>query len=434
MAVKITISYDVLKSGAVRGRMMCDGQKFSYTSKVRLPKGSVKEDITDVIRKEVEKEIIRMHNSYIKKGAPSRNMRCEDWCEYWLVNYKKPIKSEENAERKKVDRKGGGRVTMPSYNRLWQTYNLIKSCDSSIYVLKKQLKDVTKENILSIITELEERDISVSSLRKVKDFFGASFTVAKSLGYMVENPCSSVSIKSDSEVQNEELVDYIPAKYFEDIVTEALRKKADGTFVHQYGAGVVLQLMTGCRCGEIRSLAWDDVYEEYIHIGHSCSLVNDLDEIGVPIKGKQHVYISMTKNKGSIRDIPFEKGDIISKCLEILKERCETDVKNTSKNSRSLVMPTSTGWYIALGNYNKYVKRIVEFAIPESDMSSHKLRHSFISLLVNDKKADIPAVARMVGHMNTRVTYHYANHTDDEKKRNTLALATRLVSGLVAEN
>jgi integrase len=433
VAVKLNISYDVLASGAVRGRMTNDGQKYSYTSKEKVSKGTAKEDIPDSIKKEILKEIENQYNTYIRKGAPSKTMKCEDWCEYWLTKYKRPLKANEKEEGEKIENKNGGRVTMPSYNRLWQTFNMIKSTESGRQTFRKKLKDITRDNIEDILLELEEKGLSNSSLKKVKNFFGASFDKAVVRGYLVNNPCLGIKIQEDKKIKNEELTDFIPARYFESVVKEALRKNEDGSYVHEYGAGVVIQLLTGCRCGEIRALDWEDVSDDEIFIRHSVSLVNDLDEDGKPVKGKQHVFLSNTKNSGSIRHIPFEKGDVIDECFKILRQRFDDKVRNSSGNERSLVLSTSSGWYLTIGNYNKCVKKIVEAAIPESDVSSHKLRHSFISLLVNDKKAEIPAVARIVGHKNTRVTYLYANHTEDEKKRKVLGLATSLVQGVLAD-
>lgn len=72
----------------------------------------------------------------------------------------------------------------------------------------------------------------------------------------------------------------------------------------------------------------------------------------------------------------------------------------------------------------KYLKRILEVAIPESNMSSHKLRHSFIAMLVNDENIDIPSVAALVGHRDTRVTLMYANHTQESVKRMVMKTVT----------
>lgn len=46
-------------------------------------------------------------------------------------------------------------------------------------------------------------------------------------------------------------------------------------------------------------------------------------------------------------------------------------------------------------------------------------------------KADVPSVAKIVGHNDTRTTYKYANHTVSEKVVKTAEVATGLVQELV---
>lgn len=53
-------------------------------------------------------------------------------------------------------------------------------------------------------------------------------------------------------------------------------------------------------------------------------------------------------------------------------------------------------------------------------MSSYSLRHSFISILVNDKNKDIASIAEIVGHNDIRVTLKYARHTNEVKKTATM--------------
>lgn len=422
--IKMKISYDVLASGAVRGRMTSKGVNFSYTYSERLPKGSKKEDIPVNIKKAIEKGIQNQYEDYVKKGSPSKDMRCGDWIEYWLAKYKKPLDKNEFEEGEKVPKKRGGRVTMPTYNRLWQTLNTVKSSESGKQVLRKHLKNITSENLEDIFLELEERNLSASSRKKVKCLFNASFNKAIQNGYLILNPVSNIVVQESRKNKDSDILDYIPMEYFKAVIEEALRTDEKGKYIHDYGAGVVLQLLCGCRCGELRALSWDDVEDNCFHIRHSVSLVNYLDDDGKPVRGKQHVFISSTKNLSSIRMIPFEKGDIIDQCINILRDRYENRVKNTSNNTRKLVMGTSTGWYLTVNNYSKYLKRILEVAIPESNMSSHKLRHSFIAMLVNDENIDIPSVAALVGHRDTRVTLMYANHTQESVKRMVMKTVT----------
>jgi len=126
-----------------------------------------------------------------------------------------------------------------------------------------------------------------------------------------------------------------------------------------------------------------------------------------------------------IREITYEKDSIIDKCLIRLRQRYE---KITDSKGLGLVMPTRTGYYVTPNNYNKVIHRILD-KLEEKHLSSHKLRHSFISYLVNDGKRDLSTVASIVGHGDTRVTLKYANHTQDEKAKEAIRMVSRLTMG-----
>lgn len=115
--------------------------------------------------------------------------------------------------------------------------------------------------------------------------------------------------------------------------------------------------------------------------------------------------------------------------LTILKDRFEALNKQEGfALKRPLVAGTSTGNYLTANYYNKVVKRIFKAAFPERGdlIASHKLRHSFISLLVNDKNVDIASVASIAGHGDLRTTLGYASHTNVEKKRHTIGLVSKM--------
>ncbi|MBQ7775201.1 MAG: tyrosine-type recombinase/integrase [Lachnospiraceae bacterium] len=263
-------------------------------------------------------------------------------------------------------------------------------------------------------------DTCAIKTHKAHNLLGEAFDVALSNKFMTVNPCRLVhrssSTSNDNKVQEGGV---LTKEHIERLFVEALREDDDGNPVYRYGAGVALQLAIGCRSGELRALTWQDITDNVIHIKHSVAWVSDIDENG-NLLHSSHVYISATKSDASVRNIPYEEGDIVDSCLKILRKRCASIRKR-----EGLVMPTSTGWYLTPNNYNKDVKRIVN-AVCDEIMASHALRHSFISFLVNDENCDIASVASLAGHGDIRVTLRYASHTDIEKKKSTL----KSVSGL----
>lgn len=416
MGVKIEPSFGMLKSGAIRGRLMINGEILSYTSK----KTGVAPDGTNIYESKevVKRKINKMYEELKHKEKVSGNWKVDEWLLYWMNNYKKPLDFNKsgNAVRRK-----GGKVNANSYMRLDCTYrNQLKGTVTGKRLLRKTLATVLPDDIQKLINELEEKNYSASTVKKAHNLLGEAFDVAVKNKYMVTNPCRlvqrSVSSGTDNKIREGGV---LTKEHIESLFSEALREDDDGNPIYRYGAGVALQLAIGCRSGELRALKWKDIYDNVIHIRHSVSWVSDIDEKG-NLLHTSHVYISDTKSDASVRSIPYEDGDIIDSCLQCLDKRC-----NSSMRKNDLVMPTSTGWYLTSNNYNKDVKRIVN-AVCDNMMASHALRHSFISYLVNDENCDIASVASLAGHGDIRVTLRYASHTDIEKKKSTL----KSVSGL----
>ena len=402
-------SIDRLNSGVLRARKMYKGEPITYVGKP----GEGEE--------EVRKKFDMVFIDHIKNGTVDESWKVEKWIDYWLKVYKKPIDYKKEESRKKVK---GGKVTASSYSRLLQTYNCqIKETKYGKLLLRKQLRTVVPDDIQKVINELEQKGLADSTVKKAQELLGAAFKKAVENHYMLFNPAQNVIRNgkiNEGKDDESEKVEILTASEITAFFEEALRVDEDGNPIYTYGAGVALQLAIGCRSGELRALDWKHVTENHINIQHSVGRVKNLDENDTSGR-KTVIFISNTKSKSSRRKIPYTDGDIISKCLKILKKRCEG-----IPNKNDLVMPTSRGGYLTDGNYNKEVKRIVS-NINKKEFASHSLRHSFISLLVNDENRDLATIASLVGHGDIRVTLHYAKHTNEEKKKETLNIISDLV-------
>ena len=125
---------------------------------------------------------------------------------------------------------------------------------------------------------------------------------------MDKNPCYGVEREPDrADIGKVSEEVFIKKEDYDKVFKEALRKDKEGNYVHDIGAGVVLQLLTGCRSGELRSLSWDDIYDDELEIHHSVSWVPVLDENGNRT-GESKVYLSAGKSRASNRRIPFDSA------------------------------------------------------------------------------------------------------------------------------
>lgn len=399
-------SIDELASGVFRARKLYKGQTITYTGE----KGETKE--------EVRKKFNRKFEDVIRMGTVSENWKVSEYVTYWLDNYKKPLDYRKELPRNKGK---GGRVSGSSYTRMLQVLNSqLKGTKAGKLLLRKQLQAVKPEDIQNLINELERSGLSDSTVKKTQNLLSAAFREAMKNGYMLSNPALLVSRNGIvNERRHGDAKAILNEQDIKDFLKEALKVDEDGKLVYPYGAGAALQLATGCRSGEIRALDWDNVRPEEIRIEHSVSWIQNLDENDE--SGKKRVtYLSNTKSKASRRSIPYSGNDLIDKCLKLLKQRC---MKIPNKNN--LVLPTSRGGYLTPNNYNKEIDKILQNChIPH--LASHALRHSFISLLVNDENCDLATVANLAGHGDIRVTLHYANHTDNQKKKETLSAISKL--------
>lgn len=406
MANITTCTIDELSSGAFRARKMYNGESITYIGE----KGETKD--------EVRKKFNNKFKELIRNGTVSENWIVEEFLDFWFKNFKKPLDYRKELSRNKGK---GGRVSGSTYTRMLTTYNnQLKRTKAGKLLLRKQLQAVKPIDIQNLINELERAGLSDSTVKKAQNLLSAAFREAVRNGYMLTNPALLVSRNGVlAERSNDQVKDILNEQDIKVFIKEALKEDEDGKLVYPYGAGVALQLATGCRSGEVRALDWDHVMPEEIKIEHSVSWIQNLDENDN--SGKKRVtYLSNAKSKASRRSIPYGEGDLIDKCLKSLKKRCKG-----IPNKNNLVLPTSRGGYLTPNNYNSELDKILKGCnIPH--LASHALRHSFISLLVNDENCDLATVASLVGHGDIRVTLHYANHTNNQKKKETLSAISKL--------
>lgn len=372
-------SYTERKDGKWMGRITIEGIPFCCYGKSEA---------------EVKRKIKEHRRNVIKDGNIIKRITSGKWIEEWLIVNKKPA------------------LSASSYSRLLRTYkNQIQGVEEGRLLLRMQLNSVTKNDIQKLINKLEET-LSYSTVKKAHLFLCEAFKDAKENNYIAQNPALLAKRKKEERynVKTKE-TDFLDKKSIQAFLKEALRIDSDGKVVHMYGAAMALQLSTGCRSGELRALTWDKIDSEnkIIKVRHSVEWVGDMRHDSLK---KTKVYLSDTKSAAGQRDIPI--NIVVNRCLSILKERAKS-----INNPLELVVPTGNGWYLTQGNYNKYIKRVLD-NVGIARMSSHSLRHSFISILVNDENKDIATIAEIVGHNDIRVTLKYARHTNKEKKTATM--------------
>ena len=157
----------------------------------------------------------------------------------------------------------------------------------------------------------------------------------------------------------------------------------------------LLCLNTGTRIGELLSLQVQDVHleENYFEIKRTTTLDKD-----------GHVIIGETTKTTS--------GERIIMLNEITKPILENAIKNRNPSENDLIFCKPDGTVYGNTGINSAFKRLCKNAGIENDVSTHMLRHTFIT---RSKEAgvDVEATKSTVGHQDIHLTLDIYN--EDQK-------------------
>lgn len=187
---------------------------------------------------------------------------------------------------------------------------------------------------------------------------------------------------------------------------------SEGSYVYGICAYALLfSCFTGMRWGEVSCLKWSDV---------------DLDNASI-IVNKQFVVVkdrdnneyitkeTSVKSKDSNRIIP-----LCDQALEIL-DMVQARFEKTGSN----LIFTTTGNPLSNKNANVTLDRMCRRAgLPH--ITSHELRHSFASVLLNEDEQNLYTVSKLLGHSSSEVTWKRYIHIFEKNKANTVSVFNKL--------
>ncbi len=243
------------------------------------------------------------------------------------------------------------------------------------------------------------KEISGSTLKKIKLNLSAIFTAAVKKEIMRRNPCSLVTCaKSDT----------LPVKCLDEEQSrkflEALKEQDD----FQLEVIGNLFLATGIRPGELCALHWDDVDLKtgLLNIRHTLFRLNGQFRREVP------------KTNKSERKIILPKYIInLLKKHKKLQEKYSRGLGDTWIN-RGAVFTNLTGNYTSRSYIGRKIKLVLESAdLPP--LKLHSLRHTHASILINSGIAT-KIIADRLGHSETETTQNIYGHVFEESKVKTM--------------
>ena len=263
----------------------------------------------------------------------------------------------------------------------------------------RRMKSVTVADLTRLVEDIIADDVTA------KAFSGAKILLRGIFGHAREQGCTDLSmavfiedlrlsktafkitaVDPDWEVMHE---DEIPK------LKEYLLKKGD-----IWSLGVLLQLQTGMRRGELSALKWDDWDGEVLKIRRT--------EAKRRVDGKQHFYVTdMPKTDAGMRSIILT-GSAIETLSRIQAVRPEAEPEDWVFTGRR-------GQRILGNSFNKHLSDALD-DLGMRHRSSHKLRKTYGTEL-HEGGADDTTVQRQLGHKDMATTFKWYIHGNRSRKR-----------------
>ena len=156
--------------------------------------------------------------------------------------------------------------------------------------------------------------------------------------------------------------------------------------------------LSGLRFGEAVALEAADIdfEERYIHVYKTLNSVN--------------MIITDPKTYTSGRDVYIQ--DELLPLLKLIVNR----------SAGGLLFPGKNGGYPLYYSYNKYLKENAEVILDREKITTHVLRHTHVSICA-ECGLDLDAIARRLGHANSKVTKEiYFHVTENLRKKENAAM------------
>jgi len=236
------------------------------------------------------------------------------------------------------------------------------------------------------------QELSVGTIKKVKNCISAIFTMAVRKEIMLKNPCSRTTIKRVPKAAESFLDDQQAL-----ILVNALDKQDD----FQFKVMIIMLLFTGMRGGELCGLLWQDIDLDSGIISIRNTLVYNEDQ------PENRYSIQTAKTDASVRNIIVPPA-VISLLMEYKQQQAEKMLA-LGWERKGLVFTSVKGTYFSEVYLNRKFKKFAKKINLPDGIHIHSLRHTNASLLIN---SDVPAkvISDQLGHASVSVTLDLYSH------------------------
>lgn len=308
-------------------------------------------------------------------------MIVENWFDSWLNDYKNGDVSNS---------------TIEIYRGYLRNYINPK-------VGKLNLDELTAQRLQDFYNGiLTDKGISPKTLRNIHSMIHKSLKKAVRLEIIDKNPSDYVQLP---KVINTEI----------NIFTDEEEEKLKNAIKEEYfGIGILVELYTGLRLGELLGLKWSDLNLDkgILKVTHSLSRQVIVDESGS--KRKTGLVLHEPKTKSSKREIPLKR--ILIEELRVFKEKQQkrygSNINEDFMISNKYMKP------IDPRSFQNFFQKMLEKAQIRK-VKFHSLRHKFASKAIETGVSD-KVTSKLLGHSSVTTTLNIYTHISDEIGRNVI--------------
>lgn len=183
---------------------------------------------------------------------------------------------------------------------------------------------------------------------------------------------------------------------------------------HRLRLLIVLGIYTGARIGELLALTYSDIENGEIRINKQ---LLEIEPLATEKDRKTRTEISAAKTATSVRTLPLEPADFISKEIEAHRKWHTAEMLRNGYRTDQ-VFTTSSGALYFKSTIRTAFKRLC-IQVGVKPRGFHVFRHTFGTRLAAAGEP-IATVSRLLGHDSINVTAKYYVGIDSDSKRNAL--------------
>lgn len=185
--------------------------------------------------------------------------------------------------------------------------------------------------------------------------------------------------------------------------------EAARNYPNEAGFGIILDLFTGMRKGELLALQWCDLCEEKksLKVNKTLNRLMVIDKKPNSDK-KTEIVIGSTKTSSSARDIPL--FDELYEDLLQHKERqiAQKTAAGRTHHETDYIITSTDFSYLDPRNYEALFRRVCERA-GLSGVHIHTIRHTFATRAL-ESGVDVYALSKLLGHAQPSTTLNKYGH------------------------